>query len=189
MERHFFGQEAPGTRNPGNFEGGRAECAASGRGFGRGKTRTSEKKNPERDKKKNPEDLVGGVQHAVPRRAADHFAHSAGPGQRKTYDIYQGMCVYFDPFFFVLRIFVRVPCRVYIFTLFGKSKEYICISLFTEIFSAVKPRSRHRARSLGGVLGSPGDVLGASWARLGAVLGVLGRLGSVCGGGPLKIHC
>ena len=34
---------------------------------------------------------------------------------------------------------------------------------------------------LGGVLGRPGGVLGASWARLGAVLGALGRLGSVLG--------
>ena len=34
---------------------------------------------------------------------------------------------------------------------------------------------------LGGVLGHPGGVLGASWARLGAVLGVLGRLGSFLG--------
>ena len=44
----------------------------------------------------------------------------------------------------------------------------------------------------GGVLGAscgrPGGVLGASWGRLGVVLGVLGRLGSVCGGGPLKIR-
>ena len=57
---------------------------------------------------------------------------------------------------------------------------YICISLFTEIFSAAKPRSRNRARSLGGVLGRPGDVLGASWARLGAVLGPSwGRLGNL----------
>jgi hypothetical protein len=41
------------------------------------------------------------------------------------------------------------------------------------------PRPRHRACSLGGVLGRPGSVLGASWGRLGAALGILGRLGSV----------
>ena len=49
------------------------------------------------------------------------------------------------------------------------------------IFSAAMPRPRHRACSLGGVLGRPGGVLGASWARLGAVLGVLGRLRRVLG--------
>ena len=42
--------------------------------------------------------------------------------------------------------------------------------------------------SLGASWGRPGGVLGASWGRLGLVLGVLGRLGSVCGGGPLKIR-
>ena len=42
--------------------------------------------------------------------------------------------------------------------------------------------------SLGASWGRPGGVLGASWGRLGVVLGVLGRLGSVCGGGPLKIR-
>ena len=36
--------------------------------------------------------------------------------------------------------------------------------------------------------GRPGGVLGASWGRFGLVLGVLGRLGSVCGGGTLKIR-
>ena len=46
----------------------------------------------------------------------NRFAHSAGPGQRKTYDIYQGMCVYFHP----------IKCFFC---------EYLCAFRVTSIFS------------------------------------------------------
>ena len=51
----FSAQEAPRRASAANRRRRWSRPGPGGGGFRRGKTRTSEKKNPERDKKKNPE--------------------------------------------------------------------------------------------------------------------------------------
>ena len=53
----FSAQEAPRRASAADRRSGWSRPEATGGGFRRGKTRTSEKKNPEGDKKKNPETL------------------------------------------------------------------------------------------------------------------------------------
>ena len=81
MKHHFFDQEAPKARMRPNAGGGRAECAASGRGFGRGKPEIDVRNLVQGDRLEGQEDLDRMIQHAVPGWAADRFAHSAGPGR------------------------------------------------------------------------------------------------------------
>ena len=66
----FSAQEAPRGASAVFRRCGRSRPEATGGGFRRGKTRTSEKKNPEGDKKKNPETWCV-ISHAVPGWAAD----------------------------------------------------------------------------------------------------------------------